>query len=182
MSLQDGRGWGAKVAGGRARGRPWTDCVLRHSGPLFLHLRKMRPARPAAWAGLTQTKRATGVKVGVQSAAPHHGAASLGAPGSGSRGREAGALPLETDTPSLSPLPIQPTGPASRTRHSVGEEGRCLGNPRKQAGWSWPGWGCPRLQAPSQCGQPQTCPPTLSTQANSGQRPRLPNSCPEHCT
>lgn len=132
MSLQDGRGWGAKVAGGRARGRPWTDCVLRHSGPLFLHLRKTRPARPAAWAGLTQTKRATGVKVGVPSAAPHHGAASLGAPGSGSRGRGAGALPLETDTPSLSPLPIQASQPAQHPE-------RDTASGRKGAAWGAPG-------------------------------------------
>lgn len=172
------------MAGGCAQGRPWTDCVLRHSRPLFLHLRKMRPARPAAWAGPTQTKRATGVKVGVQSA-PATPWSSF--PGSswfwkqrvGSRGPAAGDRCPQPLTP---PDPRQPTGPAPRTRHSIGEEGRCLGSPGKQAGWSWPGWGCPRLQAPSQCGQLQMCPPTLSTQANSGQRPRLPDSCPEHCT
>ena len=96
----------------------------------------------------------------------------------------AGALLLEIDTPSLSPLPIQ----ASRlTQHPK----RDTASERKGVAWRVPGsrqaghrlaGDAPPLQAPSQCGQPQTCPPTLSTQANSGPRPRLPDSCPELCS
>lgn len=164
--------------------------MLRLSGPLCPHLQKVSPARPAARAGPTQTKVLPGVKVRVQSVPrPHQGAASLGpawtpAPVLEARGGQQGPHPLETDAPILSPLPdpSQPTDPAPQTRHSIGEEGRCLGSPRKQAGWSSPDWGRPPHCRPlSQCGPPQTCPP-VSTQASSGRRPRLPDPCPERCT
>ena len=132
------RGWGRRWPGGCARARPWVGCGLRHSGPLFPHLQKMRPARPSAWAGPPQTKYATGresrcavcTPATPQSSFP--GSCMDSCSGSGSRGWAAGALPLETDTPSLSPLPIQ----ASRlTRHPE----RDTVSGRKGVAWGVPG-------------------------------------------
>lgn len=105
-------------------------------------------------------------------------------PSSGSTGWAAGAPPAGDGRPHplAPPHPSQPTDPAPQKRPSIGEEGRCLGSPRKQAGWSSPDWGRPPHCRPlSQCGPPQTCPP-VSTQASSGRRPRLPDPCPERCT
>ena len=163
--------------------------MLRLSGPLCPHLQKVSPARPAARARPTQTKRATGhegqgaVCASATSGSGFSGTCMDSCPGSGS---SRGPACWRQMPPSSRPYPIQAsqlTQPPKRDTVS-GRKGVAWGVPgSRQAGHHLTRDAPPHHCRPlSQCGQPQTCPPTLSTQTSSGQRPRLPDPCPEHCT